>query len=73
MTSVLAGGQRITEELYGVNFLFDGKMIPAEATFVDDSSLLIGTHLLREYRLQIDFVRRTVVLERDFIIEAPIG
>ena len=31
VTSVLAGGQTIVEELYRVNFLFDGKMIPAEA------------------------------------------
>ena len=64
MTSVLTGGQIAVEELYRVNFLFDGRMIPAEATSVDDSDILIGTRLLREYRLQIDFVRRTVVLER---------
>ena len=62
--SVLAGGQRITEKLYRVNFPFDGKIVPAEATFVIDSDILIGTHLLREYRLQIDFVRRMVVLEK---------
>ncbi len=64
ITSVLAGGQTIEEELYRVNFLFDGWMIPAEVTFVIDSEILIGTRLLQEYRLQIDFVRRTVVLER---------
>ena len=64
VTSILVGGQTIVEELYRVNFLFDGKMIPAEVTFVADSDILIGTRLLREYRLQIDFVRRTVVLER---------
>ncbi len=64
VTSVLAGGQTIEEELYQVNFLFDGRILPAEATFVVDSEILIGTRLLREYRLQIDFVRQTVVLER---------
>lgn len=64
VTSVLAGGQTIVEELYRVNFLFDGKMIPAEATFVVNSDILVGTHLLQEYRLEIDFVRRTVVLEK---------
>ena len=64
MISVLAGGQTIEEELYRVNFPFDGEMIQAEATFVADSDILIGTRLLREYRLQIDFVRRTVVLEK---------
>jgi predicted aspartyl protease len=64
VTSILAGGQIIEEALYQVNFLFHGRVIPAEATFVADNEILIGTHLLREYRLQIDFVRRTVVLER---------
>ena len=62
--SVLAGGQTLEEKLYRVNFLFDGEMIPAEATFVADSDILIGTRLLRKYRLQIDFVSRTVVLEK---------
>ena len=62
--SVLAGGQTIEEELYRVNFPFDGKMISAEATFVIGSEILIGTRLLKEYRLQIDFVRGTVVLEK---------
>ncbi len=65
--SVLAGGQTIEEELYQVNFLFDGRIIPAEATFVVNGEILIGTHLLREYRLEIDFVRRTVVLEKVII------
>ena len=62
--SVLAGGQTIEEELYRVNFPFDGKMISAEATFVIGSEILIGTRLLQEYCLQIDFVKRTVVLEK---------
>ena len=61
---VLAGGQTIVEELYQVNFLFDGKMIPAEATLVVNSDILVGTHLLQEYRLEIDFVRQTVMLEK---------
>ncbi len=64
VTSVLASGQTIEEELYRINFPFDGKMISAEATFVVGSEILIGTRLLKEYRLQIDFVRRTVVLEK---------
>ena len=64
VTSGLAGGQTIEEKLYQVNFLFDGRLIPAEATFVVDSEILIGTRLLPEYFLQIDFVRQTVVLER---------
>lgn len=64
VTSVLAAGQTIKEELYQVNFLFDHRVVPAEATFVIDSDILIGTRLLQEYRLQIDFVMKTVILER---------
>ena len=64
MTSALAGGQMIEEDVYLVDFPFDGKVIQAETTFVADHQILIGTRLLREYRLQIDFVSQTVELER---------
>ena len=67
VTSALAGGQTIEEDVYLVDFPFDGDIVQARGTFVADSDILIGTHLLREYRLQIDFVRRTVVLERVFM------
>ena len=64
VTSALAGGQTIQEDVYLVDFPFDGEVTQVRTTFVVDSDILIGTHLLREYRLQIDFVRRTVVLEK---------
>lgn len=64
VTSSLAGGQTIEEDVYLVDFPFDGEVVQARATFVVGSEILIGTRLLKEYRLQIDFVRRTVVLER---------
>ena len=64
VTSALAGGQMIEEAVYLVNFPFDSKVIQAEATFVDGHQILIGTHLLREYRLQVNFVLQTVELER---------
>lgn len=60
----LAGGQTIEEDVYLVDFPFDGKIIEAEVTFVADSQILIGTYLLRDYRLQVNFVTRTVELER---------
>ncbi len=63
--SALAGGQIIEEDVYLVEFLFDGQVIQAEATFAPSSQILIGTHLLRAYCLQIDFVRKTVRLERE--------
>jgi predicted aspartyl protease len=63
-TAALAGGQSIEEEVFLVEFPFDGRKIQTEATFVAGSHILIGTHLLREYSLRIDFVRKTVELER---------
>ena len=61
---VLAGGQTIEADVYLVEFPFDGKVIEAEVTFVADSQILLGTRLLRDYRLQVNFVTRTVELER---------
>jgi hypothetical protein len=43
----------------------DGQIIHAEATFVPGSQILIGTHLIREYQLQIDFVHQSVQLARN--------
>jgi hypothetical protein len=62
--SLLAGDQTIVEDTYRVDFPFDGQTVVAEATFVAAGEILIGTHLLRKYRLEINFVARTVLLER---------
>jgi len=61
---LLAGGQRTIEDTYEVEFSFDGEILAAEATFVPDDSILIGTGLMNQYRLTIDFVAGTVLLER---------
>jgi predicted aspartyl protease len=63
-TVALAGGQSVEEDVYLVDFPFDGRVVQAEATFVSGSRILLGTRLLREYSLQINFVSRTVQLER---------
>ena len=60
----LAGGQTIEEDVYLVDFPFDGEVIRAWATFVADDQILLGTHLLRDYRLEVNFVTRVVALER---------
>lgn len=62
--SLLAGGQMIEEDIYEVEFPFDGKMVKAEASFVSGQEILLGTHLLRQYRLEIDFVERKVLVEQ---------
>ena len=64
VTSALAGGQMIEEDVYLINFPFDRSIIQSEVTFVADAQILIGTRLLQEYRLLINFVRKTVELEK---------
>jgi predicted aspartyl protease len=60
----LGGGQYVEEDTYLIDFPFDGAIVPAEATFAATDEILIGTKLLRDYRLEIDFVARTVLLEK---------
>ena len=62
--SYLAGGQVIEEFVYLVDFPFDGEIVVAEASFVPDDPVLLGTAMLRLYRLDMNFVARTVLLER---------
>jgi predicted aspartyl protease len=61
---LLASGQSIEEDIYSVDFPFDDRMVYAEAPFVPGDTILVGMGLLSLYRLTIDFVARTVVLER---------
>ena len=62
--SLLAGGQSIEEDLFLVGIEFDGRFVQAEATFADGDVGLIGTRLMRDHRLVIDFVDRTLQIER---------
>lgn len=62
--SNLAGGVTITEDYFEVRFPFDGREVVAEATFVDGSAILLGTGLIRDYRLEIDFPKSHVKLLR---------
>jgi predicted aspartyl protease len=62
--SELAAGQTIEEEVYRVTFPFDGRRIRSQATFVPGTQILIGTYLLRDYRLEIDFKSRKLTLVR---------
>ena len=66
MTALLASGQHSDEDLYLVDFPFDGQMARAEATFVPGQEMLIGAGLLRSYRLEMHFPARTVLLESAF-------
>ena len=46
-----------------LDFPFDGETLLAEPTFVAEQEILLGTYLLRRYRLTIDFPAQTVQLE----------
>jgi len=61
--SLLAANQTIEEDLYLVDFIFDGKEVRVEATFVESNELLIGTGLLQGHHLHIDFPGRTLTLQ----------
>jgi clan AA aspartic protease len=63
--SLLADGSRIVEENYQVRFPFDGEFLEVEATFDSGDEILIGTRLLRNHRLEINFPARTVLLQRE--------
>jgi predicted aspartyl protease len=62
--SLLAAGQLVEEDIYEVEFPFDGSTVSAEASFAPGGMILLGTRLLRHYRLNVDFPARTVLLER---------
>lgn len=61
----LAGGQVIEEDAYSVDFPFDDQIVRAIATFAPDSQILIGTNLLRDYKLEIRFSSKILQLERE--------
>ena len=64
MTSLLAGDQKIFEDVYLVEIEFDGEPAKAEATFVSQPQVLVGTRLMRRHYLEIDFPAATVSLLR---------
>jgi len=63
-TSLLAANQRIEEDVFIVEFPFDGRVVRAQATFVDGDEILIGTQRLRNYCLHVDFTERSVKIEK---------
>jgi predicted aspartyl protease len=60
----LGGGQQSVEETYRVQIPFDGALVGGEATFVNGDTILLGTGLLHQHHLQVNFVTCSVSLER---------
>jgi predicted aspartyl protease len=69
VTSLLAANQRIEEDVFLVDFPFDGWTVRVQATFVDGEEILIVTRLLRDYLLRIDFPARSAILEKNLSSE----
>ena len=64
VTSLLAGGLTVEEDVYLVEITFDGTRLRAEATFVPGAQILIATRLLQDHHLDIEFPSRRVTLAR---------
>lgn len=64
VTSALAGGQVVEEEVFLMDFPFNGRSVQVEATFVSGNHILVGTRLLRGHRLEVNFASKVVELER---------
>jgi len=62
--TALAGGQFIWEKMYKIVFPFDGQTVKASVTYVPSTEILIGTNLIKDYKLEIDFPNKTVQLTR---------
>ncbi len=62
--SELASGVKIEEDAFSVELPFDGDSVESEVTFVESDAILIGTALIANHHLEIDFPARTVNLER---------
>jgi predicted aspartyl protease len=60
ISSLLASGQHIEQDVYLVDFPFDGEPVVAEATVVPGEKILIGTQLMQLYRLELHFPDQTV-------------
>jgi predicted aspartyl protease len=61
---LLGAGQAIMQQSYRIDFPFDGQTVEAITTYARRLDILIGTGLLKDYRLEVNFAARTVLLER---------
>lgn len=60
----LADGSRVDEEVFLAEVTFEGQRQRVLVTLTDSSDSLVGTALLRDCSVRIDFPRRQVVVRR---------
>ena len=64
LVAELASGVRITEVVYRVRLEFDGDDVDAVVSFVEGDGVLLGTKMLLNHRLTVDFPTANVLIER---------
>jgi predicted aspartyl protease len=63
--SVLAGGALVLDNMFVIQqFPFDGAVLPVQVSYAPVQEILIGTGLIKDYRLEIDFPAKTMTLTR---------
>lgn len=60
----ITGGRKMTEDTFVIDFPFDGDTVAARTVYNPTDEIVIGTGLIKDYRLTIDFRAGTVLLER---------
>jgi len=60
----LPDGSVLISDLYDVVVILDGIGLDLRTQFSQSDEILLGTDALKDYRLEINFVARTVLLER---------
>jgi len=60
----LPDGREIVRNLYEVQVVLDDYLVDSKTQFEESDQILMGTDALEDYRLEVNFVAGTVVLER---------
>jgi clan AA aspartic protease len=61
----LAGGQEILADIALAEVIWLNEVLPVEIIFIDSTDALLGTEMLRDTKLAIDYSLMTVSVSRD--------
>jgi predicted aspartyl protease len=62
--SMLADGTIVIDDLFLIDFPFDNRVVKARVSYARARYVLIGTGLMADHRLEIDFPAKTVDIVR---------